>query len=403
MENYYQNADKIIFQPENGEMEINQNFYNILIVDDDEEVHRVTRLVLKDFIFKGNGMNLISAYSGKEAVQILKEHSDIAVVLLDVVMEDEYAGLRLVKHIREVLKNRYIQIILRTGQPGYAPEQKVILEYDINDYRSKPELTAERLITITVSAIRNYQNYMTIRKQNDELLKLISLKNQFIVHLSDDLNRPISEICDKLTSLQKLKYSIDDVHQMIQETDVQVNKIRNTVNKELNILKLEEESINLIQDSVHCCSIIESIINNHKEEIRKRKLNVKLNIPDESDCFKANGMLVESLFDEIISNAIYYNKEGGDITIEGIPEKRFYKFTISDNGCGISSDETAKVFDKFYRSEKILDLNPTGAGLGLFMARKIAKYYGGNVTVKSKAGKGSQFAITLFCKTGYND
>lgn len=127
----------------------------VLIVDDDEEVHAVTRLALRKMSFKERPLHLLSAFSAKEAETILRERQDIAVVLLDVVMETEDAGLRLSKKIREELGLKAIRIILRTGQPGQAPEQQVILEYDINDYKSKTELTSQKLFTTMIAALRS--------------------------------------------------------------------------------------------------------------------------------------------------------------------------------------------------------------------------------------------------------
>lgn len=132
--------------------------WKVLIADDEQEVHNVTRLVLNGFSFAGRPVEFISAYSAAEAYTTLKENPDIAVVLLDVVMEHDDAGLRLVKQIREDLGNALIRIVLRTGQPGQAPEDRVILEYDINDYKSKTELTATKLFTAMVASLRSYSH-----------------------------------------------------------------------------------------------------------------------------------------------------------------------------------------------------------------------------------------------------
>src|SRR5918997_1359686 len=88
--------------------------------------------------------------------ELLRAHPDIAVVLLDVVMETEGAGLDLVDYIRTELKNETVRIILRTGQPGQAPERRVIVDYDINDYKAKTELTADKLFTTLTAALRSH-------------------------------------------------------------------------------------------------------------------------------------------------------------------------------------------------------------------------------------------------------
>jgi diguanylate cyclase (GGDEF)-like protein/PAS domain S-box-containing protein len=143
--------------------------WSVLLVDDDEEVHRLTRLVLRDFTYDGRRLEFLSAHSAREAKGILGENQDIAVVLLDVVMESEDAGLRLAQAIREELGNTRIRIVLRTGQPGQAPEQEVIQRYDINDYRSKTELTEARLVSTMVSSLRAFQQIEALERGWREL------------------------------------------------------------------------------------------------------------------------------------------------------------------------------------------------------------------------------------------
>ena len=147
--------------------------WTMLIVDDEPEVHAITKLVLSDFAFKGRKARFLSAHSAAEARRILARESDIALILLDVVMETEDAGLRLVHHIREELQNRNVRIILRTGQPGQAPERAVILDYDINDYKAKTQLTAQQLFTTTVAALRSYEDIVAIDANRRGLEKII--------------------------------------------------------------------------------------------------------------------------------------------------------------------------------------------------------------------------------------
>lgn len=147
--------------------------WKILIVDDEPEVHQVTRLVLGNFRFDERPLQLISAYSSIEAEQQLREHHDTAVILLDVVMETEQAGLALVRTIRERLDNPFVRIVLRTGQPGQAPEHEVVAAYDINDYKEKTELTAQKLTTTLYAALRAYRDMRTIESSRRGLESVI--------------------------------------------------------------------------------------------------------------------------------------------------------------------------------------------------------------------------------------
>ncbi len=148
--------------------------WKLLIVDDEEEVHLLTRLVLKNYEFEGRGLKLLSAYSGAGARQILRDNPDVAIILLDVVMEREDSGLRLVRYIRNEMENTNVRIILRTGQPGQAPEHEVVSQYDINDYKAKTELTAQKLFTTVTSALRSWRDIQTITLRNEGLQKIIN-------------------------------------------------------------------------------------------------------------------------------------------------------------------------------------------------------------------------------------
>jgi signal transduction histidine kinase len=131
--------------------------WKIAVIDDDQAVHDGTRFALSDYSLNGQTLEILSAYSAAEGRTLMRAHPDIAAVLLDVIMETDVAGLELVEFIRNEIKNETVRIILRTGQPGQAPERRVIVQYDINDYKAKTELTADKLFTSLTAALRSYQ------------------------------------------------------------------------------------------------------------------------------------------------------------------------------------------------------------------------------------------------------
>lgn len=176
--------------------------WKILIVDDEEEVHAVTRMVLADFEFDGRTLELLSATSADEAKRLLVETRDIAVTLLDVVMGDDDSGLQLVKFIREELGNPRIRIVIRTGQPGYAPEKNIILDYDINDYTEKVLLTSTRLISTVVSSLRAYRDLITLEHYSAEL-HAINIENVRIQTRLEDANSQLEEKVRELESTQQ--------------------------------------------------------------------------------------------------------------------------------------------------------------------------------------------------------
>ncbi|MDC8830566.1 response regulator [Alteromonas gilva] len=168
------NDDEFLFAADDdAQVEEEIGYWKVLIVDDEPEVHAITRLALNDFKLNDKALTFISAYDGEEAKRLLRENKDIAVVLLDVVMETDDAGLMVAQYIRNELDNHFTRIILRTGQPGQAPEKDVIINYDINDYKSKTELTAQKLFTVIIAALRSYRDIMVIEEARAGLEKII--------------------------------------------------------------------------------------------------------------------------------------------------------------------------------------------------------------------------------------
>lgn len=136
--------------------------FHVLLVDDEPDVHEISRLALRKTLIYGLPIRLHSATSKAEAIQVLESltlgRPDLnmaAVALIDVVMETDHAGLELCDYIREVMKNRKLQIYLRTGQPGTAPERTVLDKYDIQGYLAKAEETETKLYTIIKAGVRN--------------------------------------------------------------------------------------------------------------------------------------------------------------------------------------------------------------------------------------------------------
>lgn len=143
--------------------------YRVLVVDDEPDVYTLTQLALKNLRYENIPVKIEKAMNGKEAVEQMRSHPDTAVVLLDVVMETQSAGLDTCRFIREDLKNTFTRIILRTGQPGAAPERKVIEEYDIDGYLPKEDLTATKLYTSVRTAIKAFTELIELERHRDIL------------------------------------------------------------------------------------------------------------------------------------------------------------------------------------------------------------------------------------------
>jgi diguanylate cyclase (GGDEF)-like protein len=164
----------------NSQQESNHGEWKILIVDDDEDVHLTSVFALRGLTIHGRRLSFLHAHSAAEGIDVLRNHHDVAVILLDVVMESDEAGLRMVQVIRNELYLKSARIILRTGQPGYAPEIETIARYDINDYKTKSELTRAKLYATLTTAIRSYDQIRRLETNRNGLKQIINASTSLL-------------------------------------------------------------------------------------------------------------------------------------------------------------------------------------------------------------------------------
>ncbi|MTV36657.1 PAS domain-containing protein [Duganella radicis] len=178
--------------------------WRVLIVDDDVDVHVVTKFSLSNACFQGRRLSFLHAYSGEEALNVLRNTPDIALVLLDVIMETSDAGLHVARQIRDQLHNQLVRIVLRTGQPGQALEHSIILDYDINDFWCKTDLTTRKLFTTVISSLRAYagleeahRHTQALQVELDAARRLLAAVDQHAVLLTLDERGRIASVNDK--------------------------------------------------------------------------------------------------------------------------------------------------------------------------------------------------------------
>lgn len=204
--------------------------WKVLIVDDEPGIHQVTKFAIQDLVFEGRPLEFLHAYTGSEANEMVANTPDIALMLLDVVMETQTAGLEVAKHVRDVIDNHLTRIILRTGQPGYAPEAEIILDYDINDYKNKTELSKDKLCTTVIAALRGYGELVRTESYRQALGKIMDYSEQLLTvstfeQFYDILSTGLATLLPlgKLYNPQQVKYAllkqIDNENQMLRHSD----------------------------------------------------------------------------------------------------------------------------------------------------------------------------------------
>ncbi|WP_415718277.1 ATP-binding protein [Maridesulfovibrio sp.] len=353
--------------------------WHVLIVDDEPDVHSMTRMVLGDFEFEGRALEFTSTYSGEEAIEVLEGENDYAVVLLDVVMETNTAGLDVAHRIRNDLNNQFIRVILRTGQPGFAPEHTVITELEINDYWQKAELTSKRLSTSMTTALRSYRDLLKIELNRGSLAQMAMSVAHQIRNRTMTINGFAGIVARKL------------------DPDSEIQEYLRTIAHETARLEDIVKSVSAFASIDHCdhnSAEVEEVMGEALEfchgYARNLGRDVQLNVDVASKTIDARPDLLAKVIIELVSNAIYFSDEQNpkvDISfkVEGV----YNVLQVADNGICISETDMPYIFDPFFTTR------PEAVGMGLCIVNRITSGYNWNTTVSCSDDGGAVFRVEI--------
>jgi signal transduction histidine kinase/AraC-like DNA-binding protein len=395
-------------------------FWKVLLVDDEEDIHSVTRMALKGFSYQGKEILFLHAHSGTEARQLLPKHKDIALIFLDVVMETNHAGLDLVKYIRDILKNHFTQIVLRTGYPGQAPEREVIATYEINDYKTKTELTTFKLFTVTLASLRTYDSIIRLEnlrqnlenivkdrtaeleRKNVKIMEMDQMKTRFFSNVSHEFRTPLTLIIGPLEDFLvdgDLPAHKKDSLEMVHRNAV---RLLGLVNQLLDLSKIDAGSmkLNLVYYDIY--KVLSQIARGFMPMAERKKIKFNISIPDESlNCFFDRDKL-EKILVNLLSNAFKFTPEKGEIQciVKRIDKKNgdcvgYVELTIQDTGPGIPEEQVEKIFDRFFQVEDGWKKEASGTGIGLSLVKELIVLQHGEIRVESDVKSGSRFMVIL--------
>ena len=387
--------------------------YQILVVDDDEYVHQLTKMVLRGFHFDGHPIRLASALSAKEAIDYLGKHENVAVALVDVVMETDDAGLKLVNHIRNVYSNNEIRLLIRTGQPGAAPEESVFQDYDINDYLSKTDITAHKLRMALLNALRSYRDIrhavalqkqiMQAEQDSRTAAAASEAKSQFLAHMSHEIRTPLNGIIGIADILSQTQLT-DEQSKYIDTIEKSGEALLSIINDILDFSKIEAGKLELEHIDFSLNEICESLGSIFVAQLKDKKLNYTFkldsNIPE---FLNGDPLRIKQILLNLISNSLKFTTQGGiHIDVHCLQNFNGIKleFRVIDTGIGIPQNKLAFLFEAFTQVDSSTTRKYGGTGLGLQITKRLIELMGGDIRVESQLNEGSTFIFTINLESG---
>ncbi|QJB55037.1 HAMP domain-containing sensor histidine kinase [Pseudodesulfovibrio sp. zrk46] len=374
--------DELIFADEQDDAEsvvseeINDS-WRVLIVDDQKDVHTVTRLVLADYTFEGRSVECLSAYSGQEAQKMLLDHKDVAVLLLDVVMETSHSGLDVARFVRSEAKNKLVRIILRTGQPGEAPEREVVADLDINDYRQKSEMTADSLVTAVTTAIRSYRDLKTI----DESQRGLHLLAMSVAHQVRNRTMTIAGFAKIISRREGCSEEVKEYLETIREESTRLEKMVGDVTHYASI-----EAAEMVPSNIR--DMLEQVMEGVDARYEGAD-GVEWDVVCPDQTVQVDPALFASAFTEIMQNSVDFSDGRPKVSVTVSPGRLACVVEIEDKGVGISEDNMAHIYDPFF------SLKPNGSGMGLCVVSKVVASHQWSLSLNSTLGEGTTVRVVI--------
>ncbi|MFA5903043.1 MAG: response regulator [Desulfobacula sp.] len=402
-------------------------FWKVMIVDDETSVHDITVTSLKGFLFDGKGIRFLNAFSGQEAISLFHLNPDTALLIVDVVMETDNAGLNFVHYIREKLKNHVVQIVIRTGQPGLAPESDVISKYKINAYYSKTELRIQKLVSLFITSLRTYQISLRleteltkrreaeqnlialnktleekVEKRTWELARANHLKSMFLANMSHEIRTPMNGIVGMADLLmdEELTTEQKEYARIIHSSAASLLTIINDI---LDLSKIESGQIRFEQRSFSVKMLIHEVISLFRLKADEKGLALAFDVSKDMPHFLlGDETRIKQILINLVGNAVKFTKKGFIRLAARIEEKGkedcLLFFEVEDTGPGIDESYREQIFDQFSQQDASISRKYGGTGLGLSISRHLARLMAGDIEVSNKEAGGSVFRVVLTLK-----
>ncbi|MEI6765169.1 MAG: hybrid sensor histidine kinase/response regulator [Bacteroidota bacterium] len=365
----------------------------VLVVDDESGIRSGIIRILKNysvgFPFMDEDFEYVlhEAATGEEALSFIQENKT-DIILLD----NKLPGMLGIDVLEYINKNKYdIQVMMITS---YASLELAVKATQNGAYNFVPKpFTPQEL----KSAMENITKHLFLKRMTNKMNEDDkSLRHQFLSVLSHELKSPINAVEGYLNMMQDRQAgnNMDDYAQMLDRSLIRLKGMRSLINDMLDLTRIESGKNNRHIGDVDLFDVAKFAIDTFDPLAKQKNLKVYFDSPENLH-INADRQEMEIILNNLISNAIKYNNEGGQINI--ILKSTVSEITIivEDTGIGMSADDITKLFHEFVRIKNLNTKNIVGTGLGLSIVKKIVEIYNGTIDVSSTPGKGTTFTINL--------
>jgi two-component system, sensor histidine kinase and response regulator len=367
--------------------------FKILIVDDEDGIRAGTKRILQNFHVDYPFMDehveyeILEAATGEEGIEIIDaQQPDI--ILLD----NKLPGIQGVEVLEYVKQKQYdIVVVMITSYASLELAVKATRD-GAYDFIPKP-FTPQELR----SSIENITKQLFLKRMTQKLNTAgKAIRFQFLSVLSHELKAPLNAIDGYLKIIKERQFgeNVEAYDEMLDRSIERIKGMRQLILDLLDFTKIESGKPTQKLEVVDLRKIAQISIDTLRPYAIQKDVDVYLNAREEITT-QADPGEIEIIFNNLISNAVKYNRTGGrvDVFIEKLPAA--VKLSISDTGIGLSPEEKDKIFDDFVRIKNTKTRNITGSGLGLSIVKKIVEMYKGSIEVQSIPDKGTTFSIIL--------
>ena len=367
--------------------------YKILIIDDEPGIREGTKRILQNFKVDYPFMDeqidfqVLEAGTGKSGIEIIDRELP-EILLLDNKLPD-IQGVEVLEYVKN--KQYDIIVVMITSYASLELAVKATRDGAF-DFSPKPFTPQE-----IRASVENITKQIFLKRMTQTLNKTgKQIRFQFLSVLSHELKAPLNAIDGYLRMIKERQFgnNVDAYEEMLDRSMERIKGMRQLILDLLDLTKIETGKPTQKLEKVNIRKIVQMAVDTIRPYAIQKDIDLYINSHEAFE-MKADPGEIEIVMNNLISNAVKYNKAGGRVDIFLEKKGSELKITVSDTGIGLKKEDKEKIFDDFVRIKSSQTREVTGSGLGLSIVKKIVDMYQGNIEVLSEPDKGTSFIITL--------